>query len=112
MNQYPDGRPARHYCGRLQALAVSLLLASVSAIGQESILELHSTFKGNQEQPSVLYIVPWQKVDAPPMMYQPLQRLIDESLKPIDRDEFRREAAFVRQQRMAMEQSSAPGPAQ
>ena len=76
-----------------------LCIASLELQAQDAVLELHSTFKGNQEQPSVLYIVPWQKVDAPPMMYQPLQRLIDESLAPIDRDEFRREAAFVRQQR-------------
>ncbi len=82
----------------ISSVAAGMLLVSVVARAQESVLDLQTTFKGNQEQPSVLYIVPWQKVDAPPMMYQPLQRLIDESLKPIDRDEFRREAAFVRQQ--------------
>ena len=68
-----------------------------SALAQNKTIELESTFKGNQEQPKVLYIVPWQKVAAPEAFYQPLERLVDESFELLDRDEFRRVIKFKRQ---------------
>lgn len=71
--------------------------ANNSAFGQTQSIELESTFKGNQEQPKVLYIVPWQKIDAPDAYYQPLESLINESFELIDRDEFRREIRFRKQ---------------
>ena len=54
-------------------------------------INLRSTIKGNQEQPSVIYIVPWQSIDAPPAVYRPLTSTIEANLSLIDRDEFRRE---------------------
>ena len=68
-----------------------------SALAQNKTIELESTFKGNQEQPKVLYIVPWQKIAAPEAFYQPLESLVDESFELLDRDEFRRVIKFKRQ---------------
>lgn len=53
-------------------------------------INLRSTIQGNQEQPKVMYIVPWQTVDAPPASYKPLDTMIQENFNYIDRDEFRR----------------------
>ena len=43
---------------------------------------------GNQELPTVLYIVPWQKADPGDLMGKPVNTLLDEVLAPIDREEF------------------------
>ena len=76
---------------------VGLIFNVSSALAQNKTIELESTFKGNQEQPKVLYIVPWQKVAAPEAFYQPLESLVDESFELLDRDEFRRVVKFKRQ---------------
>lgn len=86
------------FCLRLplKTLVLSLVL-SQNAIAQNQTIDLESTFKGNQEQPKVLYIVPWQKIDAPEAYYQPLESLINENFELLDRDEFRREVRFYDQ---------------
>ena len=43
---------------------------------------------GNQELPTVLYIVPWKKSDPGDLMGRPVNTLLDEVLAPIDRSEF------------------------
>ncbi len=45
---------------------------------------------GNRELPRVMYIVPWKKADMGDLMGRPVNSLLDEVLKPVDRDVFRR----------------------
>ncbi len=49
---------------------------------------------GNQELPTVLYIVPWQKSDPGDLMGRPANTLLDEVLAPVDRGEFVREVDY------------------
>ena len=49
---------------------------------------------GNQELPTVLYIVPWQKADPADLLGRPVNTLLDEVLAPIDRDEFVRQVDY------------------
>ena len=49
---------------------------------------------GNQELPTVLYIVPWQKADPGDLMGRPVNTLLDEVLAPIDREEFVRQVDY------------------
>ena len=53
-----------------------------------------SQTNGNQELPTVLYIVPWQKADPADLMGRPVNTLLDEVLAPIDRDEFVRQVDY------------------
>lgn len=53
-----------------------------------------SVVTGNRELPKVLYIVPWKKAELGDLPEQPFNSLLDEALKPIDRDEFRREVVY------------------
>jgi hypothetical protein len=53
-----------------------------------------SVVTGNRELPKVLYIVPWKKAELGDLPEQPFNSLLDEALKPVDRDEFRREIAY------------------
>ncbi len=71
-----------------------LLLANASLIAQEAQVVLRSTVTGNQEQPKVLYIVPWQQADTPELIYQPLQSLVDGVFEEVDRAEFLRELRY------------------
>jgi hypothetical protein len=49
---------------------------------------------GNQELPTVLYIVPWQKSDPGDLMGRPVNTLLDEVLAPVDRTEFMRQVGY------------------
>jgi hypothetical protein len=49
---------------------------------------------GNQELPTVLYIVPWKKSDPGDLMGRPVNTLLDEVLAPIDRSEFIRRVDY------------------
>ena len=49
---------------------------------------------GNQELPTVLYIVPWKKSDPGGLMGKPVNTLLDEVLAPIDRSEFIRQVDY------------------
>ena len=49
---------------------------------------------GNQELPTVLHIVPWQRSDPGDLMGKPVNTLLDEVLAPIDRTEFVRQVDY------------------
>ena len=49
---------------------------------------------GNQELPTVMYIVPWQKSDPGDLMGRPVNTLLDEVLAPVDREEFVRQVDY------------------
>ena len=49
---------------------------------------------GNQQLPTVMYIVPWQKADPGDLMGRPVNTLLDEVLAPIDREEFIRQVRY------------------
>jgi hypothetical protein len=58
-------------------------------------LELGLTeITGNQELPTVMYIVPWQKSDPGELLGKPVNSLLDEILAPIDRSEFMRQIDY------------------
>jgi hypothetical protein len=58
-------------------------------------LELGRTeITGNQELPTVMYIVPWQKSDPGELMGRPVNTLLDEVMAPIDRSEFMRQIDY------------------
>lgn len=60
----------------------------------EANVVLHSTITGNQEQPKVLYIVPWQPPGGVDQLQQPVQSLLNDVFAPVDRAEFRRELKY------------------
>lgn len=66
----------------------------LTAQSQEARVVLRSTVTGNQEQPKVLYIVPWQQAESPELVYQPLQSLVEGVYEEVDRDEFLRELQY------------------
>jgi hypothetical protein len=68
--------------------ALLLLLASLPLMAQEAIVTLGSTVTGSQDQPKVMYIVPWQQPGEARFDYAMQGSFADELFEPIDRDEF------------------------
>lgn len=60
----------------------------------EATVVLHSTITGNQEQPKVLYIVPWQPPGNADKLMQSAKPMLDDVFAPVDRAEFNRELKF------------------
>lgn len=60
----------------------------------DSITLSRTEITGNQELPTVMYIVPWQKSDPGDLMGRPVNTLLDEVLAPIDREEFVRQVGY------------------
>lgn len=75
----------------------SLLLLSESLAAQPAVMTLRSTVKGNQEQPKVLYVIPWQAAPKTDFDYKPDARLLDSVFEQVDRDEFLREINYRQQ---------------
>ncbi len=75
-------------------LALLLFLSGPSFAEEEAVVVLQSTVTGNQEQPKVLYIVPWQRPDGPEALYRPMESLVDDVFKPLERVEFVRELNY------------------
>lgn len=80
--------------------------ANAAESGEPSVI-LHSTITGNQEQPKVLYIVPWQPPGGVDGLQQPVQSLLGDVFAPIDRGEFRRELKY---RAAAREEPAQPAP--
>lgn len=82
----------------IAALLGNMLLAQAAVSGEgpeeQAVVVLRSTVTGNQEQPKVLYIVPWQQADGPGSLYRPLQSLVNQVFEPVERREFVRELSY------------------
>lgn len=81
---------------RFAAMCCTLSLALLARIaGAEDVVTFESTITGSQEQPKVIYIVPWQPPQAPAAMSQPIGNLVmQDLLQPIDRDTFLRQVQY------------------
>lgn len=78
---------------RLSHIFLGLFIISPTVYGERLIMQGTAVI-GNQELPKVLYIVPWKKSELPDLSEPPLESLIDEALKPIDRSVFRRQVEY------------------
>lgn len=65
------------------------------ASGGSSVVTLSATVKGNQEQPKVLYIVPWQAAQDDQILYQPLNSQTNRIFGHVERSEHKRELDFI-----------------
>ena len=79
--------------------ALVLLVTTCSAVAQqEGVVVLSDTVTGNQEQPKVLYIVPWQPANDDTILNQPLStKLHRDVFAHIERPEHLRELQYLEQ---------------
>lgn len=90
-------------------LAAGGLMAAVSCPAQDdSVVVLSDTVTGNQEQPKVLYIVPWQAAEDNTLLQQPLAtKLHSEVFEHVERDQHRRELRYLQALSQSAEQQGA-----
>lgn len=74
----------------LAFVSVCSVAENVGVTNDSKVLELQSTIVGSQEQPEVIYIVPWKQIEAPAPNYEPMQNLVNSQFDLLDRDEWRR----------------------
>ncbi len=78
----------------LLSLLLALYLVSSPALGQEPLITLHSIVRGNQEQPKVMYILPWQQPGDAFFEQEFNARLTGDLFVPLDREEFVRDLNY------------------
>lgn len=71
-------------------LPCSFLASSVNA-QQPEVIKLEETIRGNQEQPKVLTIVPWQSPKAKQALPSPIVERINKTFVPLQQDELKRQ---------------------
>jgi hypothetical protein len=67
-----------------------------------------ATVTGSQEQPKVMYVVPWKRSDIGDLAGKPMNSLVDEIMAPVDRDVFKREVIYYQAVQADASQNGAP----
>ena len=88
----------RGWTVRLCITTFFFIAISGASFAQDKVLSLESTITGSQEQPKVIYIVPWQAPQAASGLDGGnITRIIKKELMgSIDREEFQREIDYYR----------------
>lgn len=76
-------------------VAISILFVCSLATGQDKkVVTLGDTITGNQEQPKVLYIVPWKQTKDNTILSQGLESRLSDVFNHVERSEHTRELEF------------------
>ncbi len=78
---------------RMPAIGLLGLLLATAAAGEELELDGMAVI-GNRELPKALFIVPWKDPQAALAPDRPINTLIDEALRPVDPEVFRRKLRY------------------
>jgi hypothetical protein len=70
------------------------ILLSTGAIAQQRLEMEGTSIIGNKELPNVLYIVPWKSTETVSFPSPPIESIMDQKFKPLDRNAFRRQIRY------------------
>ena len=73
---------------RKMLMVLFSLVYSVTSFAEDRINMEGTSVIGNSEMPNVLYVVPWKKTPEPNLNPELHESLIEDQLKPIDRNVF------------------------
>lgn len=77
-------------------LTAFMFIYTANVLAQDDeVVTMSTTIVGNQEQPKVLYIVPWQPATDITILSLPVTSLMSDVFDHIDREEHRREIQFI-----------------
>ena len=77
-------------------LTTLMFIYTANALAQDDeIVTMSTTIVGNQEQPKVLYLVPWQPATDVTILSLPVTSLMSDVFDHVDREEHLREIQFV-----------------
>ena len=75
------------------SMLLPILFAS-SAMAQQRLEMEGTSIIGNKELPKVLYIVPWKSTETVNFPSPPIESIMDQALKPLERNAFRRQIRY------------------
>lgn len=79
-----------------QIVLLAAILLAAPALHAQQILTIESTITGSQEQPRVISIVPWQKINEPEYIGEELNvEMTVDVFQPLDREMFKREINYI-----------------
>lgn len=78
----------RYLAAMCVILPLGFLGSSVNG-QQAAVMQLQETIRGNQEQPKVLTIVPWQSPKTKQALPSPIIERINKTFVPLHRDELK-----------------------
>ena len=82
-------------------LSIILGLFSYNLVAQEpEVLTIEETIRGNQEQPKVLTIVPWQTPTVKEALPSQIVERINKQFVPLQRDELLRELNILQNKKL------------
>jgi hypothetical protein len=88
--------PKKHYLA-VMCFAAPLGFLSQIVIAQPlAVITLQETIRGNQEQPKVLTIVPWQAPKAKQALPSAIVERINKKFAPLQRDELKRQIQILK----------------
>ena len=88
-------KKTKHYLATICfALPLGFLSHIVNA-QQPAVIKLEETIRGNQEQPKVLTIVPWQSPKTKQALPSPIVERINKKFVPLERDELKRQIQIL-----------------
>ncbi|WP_143735559.1 hypothetical protein [Microbulbifer mangrovi] len=82
----------------MRRLSILLFLASMTAGAQEGeVITLESTIIGSQEQPKVLYIIPWKQANSLEKIESTIPDAISHTFQHQEYSELKREMGLLQQ---------------
>ena len=75
-------------------MLTATVLLTQPAQSTEATVTLRATVTGNQEQPRVMYIVPWQEPGSPQPGLRRERDLVGDLFSPLHRNDFRRQLRY------------------
>jgi len=91
---YLAGHLSANVKAHVTAMCVALslgVLANIANAQQPAVIQLEETIRGNQEQPKVLTIVPWQSPKTKQALPSSIVDRINKTFVPLQRDELKRQ---------------------
>jgi len=70
------------------------IFVGTGAMAQQRLEMEGTSIIGNKELPNVLYIVPWKSTETVNFPSPPIDSIMDQTLKPLDRNAFRRQIRY------------------
>jgi hypothetical protein len=70
-------------------------LGNIANAQQPEVIKLEETIRGNQEQPKVLTIVPWQSPKTKQALPSPIVERINKKFVPLQRGELQRQIKIL-----------------
>ncbi|MGP4845785.1 hypothetical protein ACTXGQ_16735 [Marinobacter sp. 1Y8] len=79
-------------------LALGLMFAGVAAAEESEVLTIDGTLiRGDQEMPTVMYLVPWQPPEVQGLERPDEKLMVRTTIAPLERSEFQRMLSYHRQ---------------